>query len=146
MGSAILYTESDITPYSWNNDYDAMVVYNYDPTNQNAVNGWIQVSGDSRYFNLRFANKPIKWSSSNPMRIFTIASSQLNNRSFRDLIGASNLRENDIVILTNALNSEYAYMYVTSNTYNNLGLERKPAANSTTDQFYTQGQGGWIQS
>jgi len=96
---------TDITPYSLYEDAASMVVYDY----YNTGTRWREASAESAYYNLRFTNKPISWSTSSPLRIYRIARSAIPNGStLRSLI--SNLESGDIVVLTN----EAAYMYVST--------------------------------
>jgi len=87
-------------------------------------------------------NYPIKWSTSNKLRIFKVASNRLNNTSLRDAIGQSNIKEGDIVLLER----DKAYVYVNNFTYTKYGLKREPY-DGTTSLFYPgPAGGGWIPS
>jgi len=95
----------DLTPYSWLNDTTSMTVYDY---NSSTENHWTSATMNNDYYNIRFFNKPINWSTSSKLRIFRIARNAVGNNSLRSLI--PDLQLYDIVILT----GEAAYMYVSN--------------------------------
>ena len=137
-GSA-LNDSSDITPYTWMGDASSMVVYDYDTS---VEGNWRIGTNNSEYYNIRFANKPINWSQSAPLRIFRIASGAgaLQNTSLYSAIGgAGAIQANDIVILSN----DAAYIYVTASEYNTYGLFTESQSDTL---FNTNNQGGWVKA
>ena len=127
---------TDITPYSLYEDAASMVVYDY----YNTGTRWREASAESAYYNLRFTNKPISWSTSSPLRIYRIARSAIPNGStLRSLI--SNLESGDIVVLTN----EAAYMYVSTDDLS-YGLQTEPQTDIFNTAIGSVTEGGWIRS
>ena len=132
---------SDITPYNWLNGTDSIRVYAW------TASGWT-LSDDSNnnkiYYNLRFPNKAISWSSSNPMRIFLFTDSMTYSTLANQIAqnGTYELKEGDIAIINNSNSANEAYMYVNSATYNNYGTWRESISNTK----FTVSSGGWIKA
>ena len=131
----------EITPYTWHNDSASMLVYDYDI---NTTGYWkLQDGINSNYYNLRFTNKPISWSTSSKLRIYRISRNSIqNNTTLFNLLASQNIHSGDIVVLTN----DAAYMYVSSEDLAE-GLNTEPQENI----FNTQDSGGsfrgsWIRS
>jgi hypothetical protein len=78
---------SDITPYTWIGDNGTMEVYDYNSSASDSP--WTLSSGSSNYHNLRFANKPITWSTTTPLRVFRLTSSNVLNTSAYNAIGGN---------------------------------------------------------
>lgn len=127
---------TDITPYSLYEDAASMAVYDY----YNTGTRWREASAESAYYNLRFTNKPISWSTSSPLRIYRIARSAIPSGStLRNLI--PNLESGDIVVLTN----EAAYMYVSTDDLS-YGLQPEPQTDIFNTAIGSVTEGGWIRS
>jgi len=113
-------TNSDITPYTWIGDSSAMRVYDY---SANVEGNWVEGSGNTNYFNLRFYNRPLTWSSTNPMRVFRISQVTFTNKSLYSAIMTTGaVQTNDIVIVEN----DAAYIYIPSNEFTNYGAFTEP--------------------
>ena len=129
----------DITPYSWLNDSSSMRVYQYSFGSETP---WTATNANMEYYNLRFPNKPIKWSTSSPICIYEIARSAVGNTTLRNII--PDLKVGDIVVLT----GEAAYMYVSTDDMN-AGVPTEPQG-SLTSLFNTtlnnNSEGGWVRS
>ena len=127
---------TDITPYSWYDDTASMKVYDYYATGTR----WREASVNNNYYNLRFINKPITWSTSSPMNIYRISRSSISSgTTLRDLIPS--LQIGDIVVL----NDEAAYMYISIDDLNS-GLQIEPQTDIFNTTIGGNTEGGWIKS
>jgi hypothetical protein len=105
-----------ITPYTWMNTAPTvMVAKSY--LGSGSEQRWASTAIQSRWFNIRFKDRPITWSTSNPLTVYEIDATNIGSDTFYTAIGANNIHTGDIVIYTSQNGSilQGVYMYISQN-------------------------------
>ena len=128
---------SVLKPYAWLNDSTRVQVYNYDA---NVSNRWVasSESNPAHYLNLRFVNKSISASTTNPLRVFVGVGATITGTIYTEVNRINDgIKAGDVFI-----NNEDTYIYVTNSEINDKGLPI--VANEGI--FDTDDAGGWLKA
>lgn len=103
---------------------------------------------NSYWFNIRFKDYPIIWSTSNKLNIYEIDATKLGSETFYNAIGANNIRTGDIVIYTSQNGSilEGVYMYINQNDLLAYGMQTMAQSGVYATGSSSTVIGGWIKS
>lgn len=143
-------TNSDtsvITPYTWF-ETAGTVINAQKFMGSSAETKWVSTTPQSYWFNIRFNEKPIIWSTTNKMNIYLIDSAVIGSETFYSAIGASNIKANDIIIYTsnNEEILEGVYMYVSASELSTYGIQILPQTGFWKTGGTNTVDGGWIKS
>jgi len=113
-----------ITPYTWMKTAP-VVISAKSYLGSDSEQRWTNSTVQSYWFNIRFKDRPILWSTSNPLAIYEIDATKIGSDTFYSAIGANNIHTGDIIIYTsqNGARLEGVYMYISQNDVLTYGMQ-----------------------
>lgn len=136
-----------ITPYTWMNTAPTVIsAKSY--LGSGSEQRWTNSTVQSYWFNIRFKDRPILWSTSNPLAIYEIDATKIGSDTFYSAIGANNIHTGDIVIYTsqNGVRLEGVYMYISQNDVLTYGMQTQAQSGVYATGSSNTVAGGWIKS
>ena len=140
--------ERTITPYGWMNS--GAFAFNAQTYVNNGETKWAKADIQSYWFNIRFKDYPILWTTlqKKPINIYQIDLRNLGSLTLYNCIGSDTIKTGDIVIYTNNNGSilEGVFMYLDQQTVIRYGIQGMARTGVYMTGTSTSPAGVWIKS